>query len=115
MEECLFVKAHAADGYEIVAIERKRQIVAIMGYRILYDFAHGKHLYIDDLVSTEGQRSKGLGAHLLNYAEDLAKQLNCKGLRLCTGIKNEMGKKFYERNGWSLRAVAYKKKLEILD
>jgi hypothetical protein len=42
---------------------------------------------------------------------DLAKELDCKGLRLCTGIENEQGKKFYERNGWSLRAVAYKKKL----
>jgi hypothetical protein len=32
----------------------------------------------------------------------------CPRLRLCTGIQNEKGKAFYERNGWNLRAVAYK-------
>ena len=104
-------KAIATSGYEIVAIEKNDQILAVMGYRVLYDFVHGKHLYIDDLVSTESHRSQGLGAQLLKYAENLAKELNCKGLRLCTGIENELGKKFYEREGWYLRAVVYKKKL----
>lgn len=103
--------AKATSGYGMVAIEENRQILAVMGYRVLYDFVHGKHLYIDDLVSTEAHRSQGLGSKLLNYAENLAKELGCKGLRLCTGIENELGKKFYEREGWNLRAVVYKKKL----
>lgn len=107
----IFEQAHAADGYEIVGIESDGEVAAVMGYRILFDYVHGKHLYIDDLVSTESQRSKGLGAQLLAYAENLAKELGCKGLRLCTGIENELGKKFYERHNWKLRAVAYKKKL----
>jgi GNAT superfamily N-acetyltransferase len=107
----LYEKAHQADGYEVVGFESQGRIVAVMGYRVLHDLVHGKHLYIDDLVSTETQRSKGFGAKLLAHAEKLAKEFSCKGLRLCTGIENEAGKKFYERNGWSLRAVAYKKKL----
>lgn len=107
----IYENANAADGYEIVALENDNKVLAVMGYRVLYDFVHGKHLYIDDLVSTESFRSKGLGARLLNHAEDLAKNLGCNGLRLCTGIENEMGKKFYERHGWKLRAVAFKKKL----
>lgn len=107
----LYQKAHEADSYEVLGFESQGKIVAVMGYRILYDLVHGKHLYIDDLVSTETQRSKGLGAKFLAHAEQLAKDFSCKGLRLCTGIENESGKKFYERHGWSLRAVAYKKKL----
>ncbi len=107
----IYEQAHKSDGYEIVGVESDGKITAVMGYRILHDYVHGKHLYIDDLVSTESQRSKGLGAQLLAYAENLAKELGCKGLRLCTGIENELGKKFYERHNWKLRAVAYKKKL----
>lgn len=107
----LYEKAHEADGYEVVGFESQGKVVAVMGYRVLHDLVHGKHLYVDDLVSTESQRSKGFGAKLLAHAEDLAKEFSCKGLRLCTGIENEKGKKFYERHGWSLRAVAYKKKL----
>lgn len=103
--------AKASGGYEMVAIEINKQIVAVMGYRILFDFVHGKHLYIDDLVTSETHRSQGLGAQLLNYAEGIAKELSCQGLRLCTGIENELGKKFYEKQGWRLRAVVYKKKL----
>ena len=30
-------------------------------------------------------------------------------LRLCTGVDNQDGKRFYERNGLELRAVAYKR------
>lgn len=108
----IYDKAHATDNYEIIAIEKSGQIIAAMGYRILYDYVHYKHLYIDDLVSSEKSRSQGLGAKLLEHAEELAKKLQCKGLRLCTGVDNERGKKFYEKNGWQSRALAYKKKIK---
>jgi ribosomal protein S18 acetylase RimI-like enzyme len=107
----IYQKAHEADGYEIVALEKGGQIIALMGYRFLYDYVHGKHVYIDDLVTTESARSQGAGSELLKYAESIAQKNNCKNLRLCTGIENELGKKFYERNSWNLRAVVYKKKI----
>jgi len=69
-----------------VAIEDGGRIVAVMGYRFLSDFVRGKHVYVDDLVSTESARSKGLGAELLKFAEDVAARSGCKSLRLCTGI-----------------------------
>ncbi|MBC7457950.1 MAG: GNAT family N-acetyltransferase [Bdellovibrionaceae bacterium] len=107
----IYEYAHEADGYEIVGLEKDGQIVAVMGYRFLYDYVHGKHVYIDDLVTTESVRSKGAGSQLLKYAESIAQQHNCMNLRLCTGIENEQGKKFYERNGWNVRAIVYKKKI----
>lgn len=107
----IYEEAHEADGYEIVALEKDDQIVALMGYRFLYDYVHGKHVYIDDLVTTASVRSQGAGAQLLRYAESIAQKHNCQNLRLCTGIENEKGKKFYDRNGWNIRSVVYKKKL----
>jgi ribosomal protein S18 acetylase RimI-like enzyme len=107
-----YEKAHQADGYQIVSVEKGDQIVALMGYRFLHDFVHGKHVYIDDLVTTEAVRSQGVGAELLKHAEAIAEKNNCKNLRLCTGIENEQGKKFYERNSWNLRAIVYKKKMK---
>lgn len=108
----IYEEAHRNDGYQIVAIEENGQILAVMGYRILSDYVRGKHVYIDDLVSSEAVRSKGLGAELLKYAEGIAKNINCNTLRLCTGIENERGAKFYEKNGWIKRAFAYAKKLK---
>lgn len=107
----IYEQSHASDGYEIAAIEVKNQILAVMGYRFLSDFVRGKHVYVDDLVSTEKARSQGLGAELLKFAESVAEETGCKSLRLCTGIENERGVKFYDRNGWTKRAFAYAKKL----
>ncbi len=107
----IYQDAHNSDHYEIVAIEEHGQILALMGYRILSDFVRGRHLYIDDLVTAEFARSRGLGAELLKHAEGLAKDLNCKSLRLCTGTENVRGIQFYERNGWTRRSFAYVKKL----
>jgi ribosomal protein S18 acetylase RimI-like enzyme len=108
----IYQVAHKADGYEIVALKKDNEVVAIMGYRFLYDYVHGKHVYVDDLVTTASARSQGAGAQLLKYAESIAEKNNCKNLRLCTGVENEQGKKFYERNGWNLRAIVYKKKMK---
>ncbi len=107
----IYQQAHSRDDYEIVALEQEGKILAVMGYRVLSDFVRGKHLYIDDLVSSEKFRSKGLGAELLLYAEAIAPSLGCKVLRLCAGLENERGMTFYEKNGWTKRAYAYRKKL----
>lgn len=107
----IYHQSHKATGYEIAVLKDNNQILAIMGFRVLYDYVHGKHCYIDDLVSSEKQRSKGYGTELLKFAERFAKDNGCTGLRLCTGIENERGKSFYEKNGWNLRAIVYKKKV----
>lgn len=108
----LYEEANKASDYQLMVFEENHQIIGVMGYRILTDFVHGRHFYIDDLVTTHTNRSKGLGSQMLQVAEHIAKDAKCSGLRLCTGIQNENGKKFYEKNNWQLKAVAYKKKLD---
>lgn len=105
----IYQEAHATDGYEMVALVENETILALMGYRVLWDFVRGKHLYIDDLVSKE--KSKGHGKRLLDYAEEKARELNCSGgLRLCAVLENKDGIRFYEKNGWKARAYAFVKR-----
>ena len=109
----IYHKANTQNRYELIGLEDESgRVLAVMGYRVLYDFVHGMHLYVDDLVATESERSRGLGARLLSHAEFIAKELGCSGMRLCTGVDNERGKQFYERNDWNLRAVAFKKRFQ---
>ncbi len=107
----LFFQAQNQNSYMLDALIENEIPVALIGYRILTDFVHGRHLYIDDLVTKESHRSRGIGAKLLSYAETKAKEFDCKNLRLCTGIANELGKKFYEKENWQFKAIVYKKKL----
>ncbi len=109
--QATYLEANKANQYQFVGVEEQGELVALMGYRILNDFVHGRHLYIDDLVSSEAHRSKGYGAFLLKQADKIAIDNGCANLRLCTGIENEAGRKFYTKNSWNLRSVVFKKKL----
>lgn len=109
--ERLYKEAKLRDDYKLVGFVRGDFCVGLMGFRVLYDFVHGKHVYVDDLVVTKDLRSGGIGKKLLDYAVDEAKKLGCQGLRLSTGFENQDGRRFYEREGWSLRSVSYKLKL----
>lgn len=107
----IFTQAAKADQYQLTGVYVEEKLIAIMGHRILYDFVHGKHLYIDDLVTTSKVRSKGAGKMLMDYAESLAKIDQCSGIRLCTAKNNTLGQKFYERCGMQSKVIVYKKKI----
>jgi ribosomal protein S18 acetylase RimI-like enzyme len=102
-------EANLRDHYTLIGAFEDNQCLGVMGYRILFDFVHGKHLYVDDLVVSPLSRSQGIGASLLGHAEKIAEENKCRGLRLSTGLENERGRRFYEKEGWVLRSVSYKK------
>ncbi len=101
--------ARAQSAYELRGWFEGDTCVAVLGFRVITDFVHGSHLYLDDLVVEESHRSSGLGAEILAWAEAEAATRGLAGLRLCTGIANERGIRFYEKNGWAPRALAFKK------
>jgi ribosomal protein S18 acetylase RimI-like enzyme len=106
---CMNAMAGARDEFRMAGLFTDKECVAVMGYRVLYDFVHGKHVYVDDLVVTNRLRSKGIGAMLLAYAERRSRELECDGMRLCTGVENTSAISFYKRNGWLAGSVAFKK------
>lgn len=111
-----FIQVHdlakAADHYTLWGYFENNTCVGLMGLRILFDYVHLKHLYIDDLVVDESRRSTGIGAKLLKHAESLAQKEQCTGLRLCTGGENLRGIQFYENEQWIQRALVFKKKIK---
>jgi len=107
----IYDAAKKADGYTLVGYYRGDECLGVMGYRVYSDFVRGAHLYIDDLVTTEAARSQGIGAKLLQYAEEETARRKMTELRLCAVLENEGGLRFYEREGWTRRAYAFKKSL----
>jgi ribosomal protein S18 acetylase RimI-like enzyme len=109
--KAIIAAAALTGAYRMVEAFDNEKCVGVMAFRILHDFTHGRHLYIDDLVVTEKMRGKGIGEKFLEYAEAVAQKGGCSNLRLCTGLDNKQAQKFYERCGWQARAYAFKKKL----
>lgn len=100
------------EEYELWSYEENQKSVGLIGMRVCTDFVRGTHLYVDDLVTDEEHRSQGIGAKLLNFAEEEAKKRNLPSLRLACVIENASGLKFYEREGWIRRSYNLVKKSE---
>src|SRR5215211_2801021 len=93
-----------ADGYRQFAVRNEAgELVAVAG-------AAG-HLYLYDLVVTEGARSKGYGELLLDHVEAIARREGCETAALACGLEREGALRLYERRGYEKPSYAMRKAL----
>lgn len=98
-------------------LESARMALAIEGdavlglavYRWHENTFDGLKFYIDDLVTDEAQRSKGVGHALIEHLEKVAKGLGASGLVLDSGAQRTQAHKFYFREGFVIPAFNFKK------
>jgi ribosomal protein S18 acetylase RimI-like enzyme len=64
---------------------------------------------LETMVVDKHQRGKGVGGHMLQEAETLARKRGAKGMRVDVLIPNYEGREFYERHGYEAFAVRYGK------
>lgn len=77
------------------------------GYSILRELR--TTLPLEDFLSIYRAARAANGYQLLRHVEALLHEYKCRGLRLSTGTANEKARRFYEREGWALKSVTYKK------
>lgn len=99
------------DGYNLVFIEHNSVVVAVAGYRLSINLFMGRHLYIDDLVSSEEQRSKGYGETLMVWLRSFAKAEGCSCLHLDSGTHRGAAHKFYFKQGLTIASYHFSEKL----
>ena len=66
---------------------------------------------VDTMVVDGRHRNRGVGARLLEAAEQYAKSAGAKGIRVDVLLANHEGRAFYEREGYEPFAVRYGKAL----
>jgi GNAT superfamily N-acetyltransferase len=79
-------------------------IKAVAGYRISEWLAGGRYLEIEDLVTAEGERSKGYGGQLFDWLAAAAAEDECRQVRLVSNVKRVDAHRFYLRKGMTLEA-----------
>lgn len=59
------------------------------------------YAFIENVVTHSDYRGKGYATECLNYAKEIAKEMNCYKMMLLTGSKKETTLKFYENSGYN--------------
>lgn len=105
------VSVQKDDGFQILQAKCSNQVIGLAGFRIGHKLAWDKHLYIDDLVTDEDGRSKGIGFAMLNWLEDHAKTMDCAQIHLDSGVQRFQAHKFYLRSGFVISSHHFAKSL----
>ena len=98
-------------GYRILAAWREGTPIGLAGYRIEENLIHGRFIYVDDLVTAEGERRHGVGARLLDAVATEGRRLGCGRLVLDTALDNVLAHRFYYRQGLLARALRFSREI----
>jgi GNAT superfamily N-acetyltransferase len=85
-------------GYELVFLEEGGRARAVAGVRISECLAWGRFLYVDDLVTMGGERSRGHGQKLFDWLLRHAEERGCEEFHLDSGVQRFGAHRFYLRN-----------------
>lgn len=106
------VRAMQADGLRLACIREGGQVVAVAGYRISNNLFCGRHLYVDDLVTAETERSKGHGKALLAWLRAIAVENDCDIFHLDSGVQRKRAHQFYLRERMELSSYHFSERLK---
>ncbi len=93
----------ADKNHHIIVAEENGQIASSCVCVIVPNLTHGQRPYalIENVVTDEKHRKKGLATACLDYARALAEQENCYKMMLLTGSKEEATLNFYRKAGYN--------------
>jgi GNAT superfamily N-acetyltransferase len=106
------VRALEADGLRLACVRDGGRVVAVAGYRISTNLFCGRHLYVDDLVTAETERSRGHGKALLAWLRQVAVENDCDVLHLDSGVQRKRAHQFYLREGLELSSYHFSERLK---
>jgi GNAT superfamily N-acetyltransferase len=106
------VRALEKEGLRLACVREGGRVVAVAGYRVSSNLFAGRHLYVDDLVTTDAERSKGHGKALLAWLRALAVAEDCEEFHLDSGVQRKRAHAFYLREGMELAAYHFSERLK---
>ena len=89
--------------HHIIVAEKDGKIVSSCVCVIVPNLTHEQRPYafIENVITDENYRGRGLATACLDYARDIAKTENCYKIMLLTGSKKDSTLNFYERAGYN--------------
>lgn len=90
-------------NHHIIIAEEDGKIVSSCVCVIIPNLTHNQRPYafVENVITDEAYRKRGLATACLNYAKAIAQKENCYKLMLLTGSKKESTLNFYEQAGYN--------------
>lgn len=90
-------------NHHIIIAEEDGKIVSSCVCVIIPNLTHNQRPYafVENVITDENYRKRGLATACLNYAKEIAQKENCYKLMLLTGSKKESTLNFYEQAGYN--------------
>jgi GNAT superfamily N-acetyltransferase len=82
-------------GYHLAYVEYEGVVRSVTCYRISKNLSWGKHLFVEDLVTREADRSSGFGGQLFDWLVAEARRHACGCLHLDSGVHRYGAHRFY--------------------
>ncbi len=101
-----------ANGGRLTVAAEGEAVLGVALWRLIENTYEGRRLYVDDLVTDEARRSRGVGKALLCHLEDKARRLGCDVLALDSGAQRAAAHKFYFREGMHIPGFCFRKNLK---
>jgi len=98
-------------GLRFTAAYVDGRCVGVAGWRIMATTATLRKLYVDDLVTSENERSGGVGRALLSELADRAHAAGCHALDLDSGVHRPDAHRFYMREGLTITSFHFGRSL----
>ena len=89
--------------------EEDGEILGLLGFRLRENLEEMSRFgEISAIVVYPGNKRNGVGRFMMDYAEKLAREYNCKGMWLVSGFAREQeAHKFYERLGYKVTGYRF--------
>ena len=91
-------RQQGAAGYDLIFLEEGGRARAVAGVRISECLAWGRFMYVDDLVTLGGERSRGHGQKIFDWLHKHAEERGCEEFHLDSGVRRFGAHRFYLRN-----------------
>jgi GNAT superfamily N-acetyltransferase len=92
------VRRMNTQGYRLAFLtDAEGEVRAVAGFRPMDVLYAGRTIYVDDLITAEGHRSRGYGDQLFDWLVAHARSLGCDTLHLDSGTQRVDAHRFYLR------------------
>lgn len=102
------VKEQMLEGYRLLIALDKGTVCGVAGFVINRKLAFGKHIYVDDLVTLDDQRSKGVGKAIMHWLCNYARTHECKEIHLDSGVQRFAAHGFYFREKFHISSYHFR-------